>query len=99
VRFETIFPGWYGGRTPHIHMKVFAGGDEVHTGQVFFRPATFSAVYRQGVYASRGQQDTSNGDDSIYREAGSRAIVPLSRKGAKVSAGFAGTLAIGVNPY
>jgi protocatechuate 3,4-dioxygenase beta subunit len=33
VRFETIFPGWYRGRTPHIHMKVFAGGDEVHTGR------------------------------------------------------------------
>ena len=39
ARFDTIFPGWYRGRTPHIHMKVFVSGDEVHTGQVFFRPA------------------------------------------------------------
>ena len=50
VRFESIFPGWYRGRTPHIHMKVFVSGDEVHTGQVFFRPAVQRAVYRQGVY-------------------------------------------------
>ena len=34
VRFETILPGWYPGRTPHIHMKVFVSGSEIHTGQV-----------------------------------------------------------------
>ena len=26
VEFQTIYPGWYSGRTVHIHMKVFAGG-------------------------------------------------------------------------
>jgi protocatechuate 3,4-dioxygenase beta subunit len=98
VRFETIFPGWYRGRTPHIHMKVFVGGDEVHTGQVFFQPATMKAVYSQGVYASRGRQDTSNSADAIYRQAGARAIVPLKRKGARISSGFVGTMAIGVEP-
>ena len=70
VRFETIFPGWYRGRTPHIHMKVFVGGDEVHTGQVFFRPAVTRTVYGQGAYAARGQQDTSNASDMIYRDGG-----------------------------
>ena len=74
VRFETIFPGWYRGRTPHIHMKVFVGGDEVHTGQVFFRPAVTRAVYGQGAYAARGQQDTANASDMIYRQAGARAL-------------------------
>jgi protocatechuate 3,4-dioxygenase beta subunit len=70
VRFETIFPGWYRGRTPHIHMKVFVSGNEVHTGQVFFREAVKRKVYAQGAYAARGQEDTTNGQDGIYGEAG-----------------------------
>jgi hypothetical protein len=98
VRFETIFPGWYRGRTPHIHMKVFVSGSEVHTGQVFFRAPVLKTVYGQGSYASRGQNDTTNGDDMIYRAAGSRALLGLKRKGSKVSAGYTGSLTIGVTP-
>jgi protocatechuate 3,4-dioxygenase beta subunit len=98
VRFESIFPGWYRGRTPHIHMKVFVSGDEVHTGQVFFRPAVTRAIYGQGRYASRGQADTSNGSDMIYRQAGSRALIALKRKGNRISGGYTGSLTIGVDP-
>jgi protocatechuate 3,4-dioxygenase beta subunit len=36
VRFHTIFPSWYGGRTPHVHFKVFLGGREVVASQIFF---------------------------------------------------------------
>lgn len=98
VRFETIVPGWYRGRTPHIHMKVFVSGSEVHTGQVFFPPAVLKKVYAQGVYASRGQNDTSNSGDNIYSEAGARAVLGMKRKGSTVSAGYNGSLVIGVNP-
>src|SRR5205814_2025287 len=31
VRFDTIYPGWYMGRTPHIHLQVHVGGSVVHT--------------------------------------------------------------------
>jgi len=31
--FETVYPGWYPGRTVHIHVKVHVGGTVVHTGQ------------------------------------------------------------------
>jgi len=98
ARFETIFPGWYRGRTPHIHMKVFVSGDEVHTGQVFFRPAVTRTVYGQGVYASRGQADTGNSADSIYGQAGARALCSLKRKGSLVSSGYNGAMTIGVKP-
>ena len=98
VRFDTIFPGWYRGRTPHIHMKVFVSGDEVHTGQVFFREAAQHKVYSQGRYAARGHADTGNGADGIYREAGSRALLALRRKGDRISAGYTGSLVVGVNP-
>ena len=93
ARFDTIFPGWYRGRTPHIHMKVFVAGDEVHTGQVFFRPAVTKRIYGSGVYRSRGQADTSNSADSIYRSAGERALCSLTRKGS----GYAGAMTIGVD--
>jgi protocatechuate 3,4-dioxygenase beta subunit len=36
VRFRTIYPSWYGGRTPHVHVKVFLGGNEVVASQIFF---------------------------------------------------------------
>ena len=92
ARFDTIFPGWYRGRTPHIHMKVFVSGDEVHTGQVFFRPAVTKRIYGIGVYRSRGQADTSNSADGIYRSAGERALCSLTRKGS----GYAGAMTVGV---
>ena len=97
VRFETIVPGWYRGRTPHIHMKVFVAGEEVHTGQVFFRPAVLRTVYSQGVYKSRGQADTSNAADGIYNEAGARALLAMKRNGSAVSSGYTGALVVGVD--
>jgi protocatechuate 3,4-dioxygenase beta subunit len=32
--FRTVYPGWYQGRTVHIHVKVHLGGNVVHTGQL-----------------------------------------------------------------
>ena len=96
VRFDSIFPGWYRGRTPHIHMKVFVSGNEVHTGQVFFREGVQRAVYHQGAYASRGLADTTNTSDNIYRSAGARALMSLKRKGSLTSSGYTGRLTIGV---
>ncbi|MEA2151313.1 MAG: hypothetical protein QOD69_3143 [Solirubrobacteraceae bacterium] len=96
VRFETIVPGWYRGRTPHIHVKVLVSGHEVHTGQVFFRPAVLRAIYAQGAYAARGQADTSNATDGIYGDAGPRSLLALERKGARVSGGYTAALTLGV---
>jgi protocatechuate 3,4-dioxygenase beta subunit len=98
VRFESIYPGWYQGRTPHIHMKVFVSGQEVHTGQVFMKDAVSAKVYSRGTYASRGQAETTNSEDSIYGEAGRRALLALRRKGDRIVDGYTGTLNIGVEP-
>jgi protocatechuate 3,4-dioxygenase beta subunit len=81
VRFDTIYPGWYRGRTPHIHLKVHVGGSVVHTGQIFFADATSRAVYRTTAYRSRGQADTTNGEDNIYAQAGgSSALAKVSKR-------------------
>ena len=66
ARFETMYPGWYPGRTPHIHLKVHVSGDAVHTGQLFFKDSVSRAVYRTRHYSSRGRPDTSNAGDGIY---------------------------------
>ena len=96
AEFLTIFPGWYRGRTPHIHMKVHVGGDEVHTGQIFFNETIAAQVYKQAPYASRGRYDTPHSRDSIYEQAGgSSAQVRLARRTGGLR-GYIGTIAIGV---
>ena len=45
VHFRTIYPSWYGGRTPHLHFKVWLGGDEVVASQAFFPDETSAFVY------------------------------------------------------
>lgn len=96
--FLTVFPGWYRGRTPHIHMKVHVGSADrvVHTGQVFFNEATTAAVYKQAPYSSHGPADTSHARDTIFAQAGgSRAVVRLSKR-PRGARGYVGRIVIGV---
>ena len=96
AEFLTIFPGWYRGRTPHIHMKVHVGGGEVHTGQIFFNEKIAAAVYKKAPYAARGAYDTPHSSDNIYEQAGgSKAQVKLAKRSGGLK-GYVGTIAIGV---
>ena len=45
--FSTLYPGWYQGRTVHIHTMVHIGGNVVHTGQLYFSDAVTDVVYRR----------------------------------------------------
>jgi protocatechuate 3,4-dioxygenase beta subunit len=45
VRFATIYPSWYGGRTPHVHFKIVLGGNEVVASQIFFPDEINEAVF------------------------------------------------------
>ncbi len=47
VRFRTIYPSWYGGRTPHIHFKIFIGENEVIASQIFFPDEINQEVFTQ----------------------------------------------------
>jgi protocatechuate 3,4-dioxygenase beta subunit len=90
---DTVYPGWYQGRAPHIHVKVHVGGNVVHTGQLFFRPATSAAVYRTSAYAAHGQADTTNATDMIYADGGSKSLLALRRR---AGGGYTGAIALGV---
>jgi protocatechuate 3,4-dioxygenase beta subunit len=90
--FQTVYPGWYRGRAVHIHVKVHVGGDEVHTGQLYFPEAVTDAVYKRAPYARRSGRDTRNATDAIYGQGGSRSLLRLARSGT----GYVGSLAMGV---
>jgi protocatechuate 3,4-dioxygenase beta subunit len=90
--FSTIYPGWYQGRTVHIHVKAWIGGKIVHTGQLFFPEATSDAVYANAPYAARGPRDRHNTSDSIFVNGGSKGLLELSRVGA----GYTGSIVMGV---
>jgi protocatechuate 3,4-dioxygenase beta subunit len=90
--FKTVYPGWYSGRTVHVHVKVHVGGNVVHTGQLFFPEAVSAKVYSTGAYASRGTADTSNAADAIFRNGGPKGLLKLTRR----AYGYDGTITMGV---
>jgi protocatechuate 3,4-dioxygenase beta subunit len=91
--FRTIYPGWYRGRTVHIHVKVHVGGEVIHTGQLYFADRLTDAVYRRRPYNTRGARATRNSSDRLYGDDGSRSLLRL-RKNAQ--GGYIGTLTMGV---
>lgn len=69
VTFNTIYPGWYPGRTPHIHIKVFLSDKTLVTGQVYFPDDVTEKIYTtHAQYNNRPIPDTTNKTDFIFRE-------------------------------
>ncbi len=70
ARFTTIYPGWYPGRTVHIHFKIRTDPDAAQgyefTSQLFFDEALSDQIHAQQLYASKGYRDTLNVNDRIY---------------------------------
>ncbi len=90
--FRTIYPGWYQGRTVHVHVMVHIGGNVVHTGQLYFADALTDTIYRRSPYASRPSRTTRNAADSIYRNGGKRSTLKLTKSGS----GYIGAITMGV---
>jgi protocatechuate 3,4-dioxygenase beta subunit len=94
ARFRSVYPGWYPGRTVHIHVKVHVAGNVVHTGQLFFPARITNAVYRRTPYSTHGATpDTLNAADSIFRNGGSKGMLSLAKSGG----GYVGSIAMGVS--
>jgi protocatechuate 3,4-dioxygenase beta subunit len=91
--FRTVYPGWYPGRTVHIHVKVHVGGNVVHTGQLYFPDARTDAAYRKPPYSRRGARDTRNATDSVFRSGGARSLLRVRPSGA----GDAAAITMGVH--
>lgn len=98
VNFKTIYPGWYGGRTTHIHLRARAydaNGNVTYnfTTQLFFDDTLSDSVYAGSPYNSRATRDTRNTNDSIYK-TGTPVLVTLT---ANPAGGYAGEVAIGLS--
>jgi protocatechuate 3,4-dioxygenase beta subunit len=92
--FRTVYPGWYQGRTVHVHVKVHLGGNVVHTGQLYFPDAVTDAVYRRTPYSSRPNRDVRNSGDAIYRNGGNKSLLAVRRNKAGV---YVATITMGVH--
>jgi protocatechuate 3,4-dioxygenase beta subunit len=73
VRFTTIYPGWYQGRTIHIHVKVrtFEGPQESleWTSQFYFNNSINHQIHTQLPYSNHGPPTTLNEQDGIFTGA------------------------------
>jgi len=90
---RTVYPGWYMGRTVHIHVKVHVRGNVVHTGQLYFPDRLTDAVYRRAPYSSRPNRGTRNASDSVFRNGGRRSLLTMRRNGS----GYIGSIRMGVH--
>lgn len=71
VRFQSIYPGWYRGRTTHIHFKVFNGDTAVLTCQFFVPDALSEYLYTHVDDYKRAElRDMLNSEDGIALQAG-----------------------------
>lgn len=70
VSFISIFPGWYQGRAPHVHVEVLsASGASILVTQIAFPETVSSTVYLSENYVSHGQADTSNTKDNVFSDS------------------------------
>jgi protocatechuate 3,4-dioxygenase beta subunit len=90
VQFTTIYPGWYRGRTVHIHLKLHVDRKTVVTTQLYFDEAVNDAVFATAPYDTHTGRETRNEDDSIYDPAG---LVTVRR----TASGYLGVINVGVN--
>lgn len=94
--FQTIYPGWYRGRTTHFHYKVFLDERTVLTSQIFLPDALSQYIFEHvPPYSDRGgERDTYNSNDSIAAEAGEAAYAAIREQDDRYFA----ALVVGINP-
>lgn len=80
ARFITIYPGWYPGRTVHIHFKIRTGTADQRrydfTSQLYFSDELTDRIHAHQSYRSRGPRMTRNRQDGIFRHGGDR-LMPI----------------------
>ncbi|WP_286256974.1 intradiol ring-cleavage dioxygenase [Streptomyces graminofaciens] len=108
ANITSVYPGWYRGRCVHIHVKVhtgvtltsdgsFTGGQELHTGQLFFNETITARVGALSPYSANTVTRTTLAQDSIYDEGGAASgLLTLTALGSSPSAGYTGTLTLGI---
>jgi protocatechuate 3,4-dioxygenase beta subunit len=94
VRFNSLYPGWYEGRAPHVHVKAWLPDGRELTSQVYFPDALSDTLYAEGAYAGRAGRRLRNRDDGLFRSAGRDvAIAEMTR----AAGGYDGAIVIALS--
>lgn len=93
VRFLTVYPGYYQGRTVHIHFRVrrFTGPTVTFNfvSQLYFDDLITDGVFqRVAPYSGRPARGTRNTNDGIYGQGGSQLLLRLADNGNHAIASF-----------
>ena len=100
VAFTTVFPGWYQGRTTHIHVRVRSSyseasttSDGTNTTQLFFPQALVNTVDTTvAPYKTEGVNSTTNASDRVYTaQTGGKMELALT---GSTTVGYATTVSI-----
>ncbi|HEY8915534.1 MAG TPA: intradiol ring-cleavage dioxygenase [Chitinophaga sp.] len=96
VTFTSIFPGWYSGRAPHIHVHVYnASGTSLMVTQIAFPTDVCNTVYTTAAdYKAHGTQDTANTADMVFSDSLSSELATVT---GSVSSGYTLTQTIYVS--
>ena len=96
AKFLTIYPGWYPGRTVHIHFKIRTNPESRRgyefTSQLYFDEALTDQIYAQAPYAAKGHRTLRNTQDGIFRDGGEQLFLQLTQQ----PPGYVGTFDIGL---
>lgn len=96
VSFTSIFPGWYSGRAPHIHVHVYnASGTSLLITQIAFPTDVCNTVYTTATsFYTKGTQDTSNANDNVFSDSLASELATVT---GSVAAGYTLTHIVTVN--
>ena len=95
AKFTTVYPGWYQGRSVHIHFKVRSSLEAratEFTSQLYFDDAFSDKVFTRAPYNTKTGSRTSNERDGIFRQGGKQLTLAVAERGA----GYHGVFEIGV---
>ncbi len=99
ARFVTIYPGWYPGRTIHIHFKIRSAPDAdpgyEFTSQLYFDDALTDQVHALDPYAARGPRTVRNDGDPIFGRGGSELLLAVEPHGDGYRSAFEVALQLG----
>lgn len=87
VEFDTIYPGWYPGRTVHVHIVVRAGV-VIFTSQLYFPDLVSEEVLATAPYSDWPGRDTTNDTDAIFPTGGTPALLSVEGRPGGYRAGI-----------
>jgi len=95
VSFISIYPGWYQGRAPHVHVEILSStGTSLLVTQIAFPETISSQVYASTNYVAHGQADTANTKDNVFADSLSEELATIT---GNLTDGYTLTKTITVN--